>query len=406
MNSILAGMRVIESSAFIAAPYAGMMLAQSGAQVIRVDMPGGGLDYRRWPVTEDGHSLYWHGLNKAKQSICIDVRKSEGRELLSRLVCAPGEENGIFLTNLPLQSPLDMAGLRQQRADVIVASIIGSRSGANAVDYTVNAASGFPMMTGPAGHGGPVNSVIPAWDLLAGASTAFGVLAAVLHRRACGEGQLLQLALEDIALGTVGHLGYIAEAQLQGAERPRLGNDIYGSFGRDFRTRDGELLMITAFTPKQWQSLLNATGMSERATALAAALGLDFSKEGDRYRGRAPISMLLEQWVGERSADQVEQAFAGKGVCYGWYRTVLDLVRRDSRCSEANPLFSTVQQPGLGAYLMPGSAIDFEASARRPSAPAPVLGADTDRVLQEVLGMSSVQVKGLREREVVAGPTA
>ena len=101
MNGMLRGLRVIEGSAFIAAPSAGMTLAQMGAEVIRFDPLGGGLDYRRWPVTEDGASLYWAGLNKGKKSFAVDIRSPRGRELLTRLICTPGENNGIFLTNFP-----------------------------------------------------------------------------------------------------------------------------------------------------------------------------------------------------------------------------------------------------------------------------------------------------------------
>jgi len=101
MNRILSGLRIVESSAFIAAPYAGMTLAQMGAEVIRVDPIGGGLDYRRWPVTANGASLYWAGLNKGKKSACIDFRKPEGRALLGDLITAPGAGGGIFLTTSP-----------------------------------------------------------------------------------------------------------------------------------------------------------------------------------------------------------------------------------------------------------------------------------------------------------------
>ncbi len=80
-NPLLAGMRVVEASAFVAAPLGGMTLAQLGADVIRIDPPGGGLDHRRWPVTDDNVSLFWCGLNKGKRSVCIDLGHAEGREL-------------------------------------------------------------------------------------------------------------------------------------------------------------------------------------------------------------------------------------------------------------------------------------------------------------------------------------
>ena len=91
MTGILAGLRVVESGAFIAGPSAGLALAQLGAEVIRIDPLGGGLDSQRWPVTRDGKSLYWVGLNKGKRSIRIDIGKPEGRELASALIAAPGE---------------------------------------------------------------------------------------------------------------------------------------------------------------------------------------------------------------------------------------------------------------------------------------------------------------------------
>ncbi len=90
MQAILQGMRVVEGSAFIAAPSGGMTLAQLGADVIRFDLIGGGLDYRRWPIDGKGNSLYWHGLNKGKRSIAIDFRQAEGQELLSELIARPG----------------------------------------------------------------------------------------------------------------------------------------------------------------------------------------------------------------------------------------------------------------------------------------------------------------------------
>jgi 2-methylfumaryl-CoA isomerase len=89
-QGILHGMRIVEGSAFVAMPSGGMTLAQMGADVIRFDPIGGGLDYTRWPVTLDGrHSLFWAGLNKGKRSLAVDFRRAEGQELITRLICAP-----------------------------------------------------------------------------------------------------------------------------------------------------------------------------------------------------------------------------------------------------------------------------------------------------------------------------
>ncbi|MBC7938434.1 MAG: CoA transferase, partial [Chitinophagaceae bacterium] len=101
MKGILQGLRVVEGSAFVAAPLGGMTLAQLGADVIRFDPIGGGLDHRRWPVTADGRSLFWAGLNKGKRSIAVDIRKPRGQELLTQIICAPGADAGLFSTNFP-----------------------------------------------------------------------------------------------------------------------------------------------------------------------------------------------------------------------------------------------------------------------------------------------------------------
>ena len=96
MYDLLSGLTVIEGSAFVAAPLGGMTLAQLGANVIRFDPIGGGMDFKRWPLDKKGNSLYWSGLNKGKKSITINIRKEEGRDLIKSLICAPGPENGIF----------------------------------------------------------------------------------------------------------------------------------------------------------------------------------------------------------------------------------------------------------------------------------------------------------------------
>jgi len=133
-------LRVIESSAFIAAPLAGLTLAQFGADVIRVEMIGGGIDYGRLPLMPSGRSLYWTGLNKAKRSIAIDLRRPEGRELVQDLVTAGGENGGILLTNI-VSKWLSHQALAKRRSDVISCMIEGNPDGTTAVDYTVNCAT-------------------------------------------------------------------------------------------------------------------------------------------------------------------------------------------------------------------------------------------------------------------------
>ena len=179
MYDMLEGLTVVEGSAFVAAPLGGMTLAQLGAEVIRFDPPGGGMDFRRWPLDDGGTSLYWAGLNKAKKSFAVDIRKPEGRELVTALICRPGPGNGLLLTNHPPGGPLDYDKLKPRRDDVIVLNVLGHFDGGTAVDYTVNCGVGYAWATGPRDLGRPVNNMLPAWDLATGATAATASTATV-----------------------------------------------------------------------------------------------------------------------------------------------------------------------------------------------------------------------------------
>ncbi len=294
---LLSGLRVVEGSAFVAAPLGGLTLAQLGADVIRFDTIGGGLDYRRWPVTEEGVSLYWAGLNKGKRSIAINLSKPEGRALATTLITAPGDDAGIFLSNFPESGWLSDARLREQRADLVYLNIVGNPDESTAVDYTVNAASGIATATGPVGSLFPVNNALPAWDIATGLNAVIGILAAERHRRTTGEGQLVKLSLADVAFTMVANLGFLAQAQVTHENRPPLGNDMYGAFGRDFATRDGRRVMVVAISLNQWHTLVAATGIEEHLAPMERAFNADFRKEEDRYRARDGIAALVEALV-------------------------------------------------------------------------------------------------------------
>jgi len=402
---ILSGLRVIEGSAFVAAPLGGMNLAQLGAEVIRFDAIGGGLDHGRWPLAPDGRfSLFWAGLNKGKKSIAVDFRQEQGRDLLTRLITLPGDEAGIFSTNFPARGWLSYEALKAYREDLIMVCLVGRRDGGSEVDYTVNPQLGLPAMTGPEDDPAPVNHVLPAWDLIAGQTMATAVLAAERHRRMTGQGQRVKLALKDIALATLGHLGMLAEHSLSGEDRPKQGNYLYGAFGRDFQTRDGHRVMVVGLTASQWKCLLAATGLAPDVAALGERLGLDLADEGNRYRARHELARLMETWTGTRGLAEIETLFDEHRVTWAPYRSVGEALRLDPDCSEDNPMFSMVDQPGIGRWLVPGSPLDFSAVANPEPGCAPRLGEHTDEILLEHLGLSEAELGRLHDAGVVAGP--
>ena len=227
------------------------------------------------------------------------------------------------------------------------------------------------------------------------------ILAAERHCRRSGQGQLVKFALLDVALAVAGHLGYLAEVQINGTERERTGNDLYGAFGRDFLTADGRRVMVVGLTPRQWQTIGEATGLAETLTAAGCAAGLDFSQEGDRYKGRNAIAALLGPWIAARPYWEVAAAFDAAGVCWGPYQGFKELLETDPECSPANPLFAEIEQPDIGRTLAPGIPLDFSATASVPPAPAPRLGADTEYVLADILGLAAGEVGRLVDAGLV-----
>lgn len=406
MPGILDGLRIVEGSAFVAAPLGGMTLAQLGAQVIRFDPIGGGLDRGRWPVTTEGRSLFWAGLNKGKRSIQIDLACEAGRELVAALITAPGPDAGLFLTNFPARGFLDYDRLAARRPDLIMVNIVGNHDGTSAVDYTVNPATGFPWATGPRHLSVPFNHLLPAWDAITGALATAGLLAAERARARTGAGQYVQIALSDTAFWMVGNLGKIAEVQINRHERAKDGNYLYGAFGRDFSTKDGHRVMIVALTLRQWRNLVTATGLQDSFDAIARLMNVDLDEEGERFAARELLGATLKPWVLSRTLQELRETFDEHGVSWGPYQTFTELVEHDPRCSVANPMFAEVNQPGIGTYLMPGSPLAFTGAERLRPARAPVLGEHTDEVLAGVLGLSEAEIGRLHDQGVVAGPTA
>jgi 2-methylfumaryl-CoA isomerase len=400
----LEGLRIVEGSAFVAAPLGGMTLAQLGADVIRFDNIGGGIDYHRWPCTPDGTSLFWASMNKGKRSLAVDVRRPEGQELVTQLICAPGDDAGVFLSNFPESGWLSDRTLRARRADLIYVNVLGNPDGTTAVDYTVNPASGFAYATGPAGGALPTNHVLPAWDMATGLHAAIAVLTAERRRTRKGVGDLVTVSLADVAFAMVSNLGYLAQAQVLHGDRPPIGNDMYGAFGRDFPTADGRRVMVVAISLRQWRSLVDATEIAEHLQGVEQAFEVDLSQEGDRFKARDALAALIGRWINVRSLEEIANRFDDHGVCWGAYQTFRQLFENDWRCSPQNPMFADIDQPGIGKVRAAGTPLAFSTLAREDAAPAPLLGQHTDAILGDVLALTGIEIGRLHDAGVVAGP--
>ena len=401
MYDLLSGLSIIEASSFVASPTAGLYCAQMGAEVIRVDHKAGGLDYDRYMLTKEGRSLSWENLNRAKKSVALDLRSGEGRELLVEL----SAKTGNLITNLPEKSFLSHGAIAARRPDLVSVRIMGWHDGRQAMDFTVNAASGYPLMCGPEdwdpATAPPVNQVLPAWDFVTGAYCAFALLAGLRHRDASGEGSEIRVPLGDVAIGTMANSGAMAEMLYRGGDRERLGNAIWGAFGRDFRSRDGVRFMVAALTAKQWDGLVAAFDLADEIAELENELNVRFA-DGDRPRFEHRHRLF--ELFGTRSQTYDWHALSDRltqhGTTFERYRTMHEAAN-DAELVTDNPLFGpSPANPSGFEYPATRSFANIPTlDAGLPRA-APYLGQHTEEVLADRLGLASGAIGDLVDRGI------
>ena len=218
-----------------------------------------------------------------------------------------------------------------------------------------------------------------------------------------GQGQRIVLPLQDMALSVTSALGYLGEAVVNETDRPRYGNEIFGTFGRDFRTSDGRFVMICIFSDRHVDALAAAGGFAAAFKKIEAATGVDLKTDAGRWTARAELCAVIEPWVASLSADAVGTALKKAGALWAPYQTFRELAT-DKDAVQDNPLFTVLDQPGIGRYPVAGSPLQFGAVARQPPVGAPTLGQHTDEILSGILGLPDHEIARLHDEKVVGGP--
>jgi len=401
MYNLLSGLKIVEVSSFVASPTAGLYCAQMGAEVIRIDHKAGGLDYDRYLLTREGRSLSWENLNRAKKSLALDLQSGEGRELTVELAARTGQ----LITNLPVNSFLSHEAVARERADLVSVRIMGWHDGRQAMDFTVNAASGYPLMTGPenweAATAPPINQIMPAWDFITGAYCSFALLAGLRHRDATGQGSELRVPLGDVAIGTLANSGAMAEMLYRGADRERIGNAIWGAFGRDFLSRDGQRFMVAALTAKQWSALLDAFEVAEQVAKLESSMSVKFDTDHARFTHRHALFELFQHAANTFDYADLAQRLAKAGATFERYRTAYEAAN-DPELVADNPFFGpSPANPSGFAYPATRSFANIPSEPAGDPRPAPYLGEHSEEVLAESLGLSSAEIGKLIDRGIV-----
>ena len=391
----LDGIRVLDLSRVIAGPWCGALLADMGADVLKVEGVSDLDESRTWPPHKDGESAAYLLFNRNKRGMTLDLKAPEGVEIVKKLVAQSDVVIENFRTGTMESFGLGWDVLSAINPRLVYCSIsafgrTGPRKDSAGYEALLQAFSGIMSITGEPG-GAPVRAGVSFLDLSTGIFTAFGVVNALLYRERTGLGQrvdgsLLETAVSLLAFHAEGYLLTGAIPKALGSGHPSL------SPYRNFLCKDGQWVFIAAANDRFWGRLAPALGLAD------VAADPRFAKNVDRVKYRAELEGILEKTIGAMEREPLLKVLEDAGVPATPVNTV-DQVMDDPQTA-ARGMVDWVTHPVLGEIPVVSTPVKFSAMKAGVRTAAPVRGQHTDEVLTD-LGYTASEIAVLREKNVI-----
>lgn len=389
-GSALEGLKVLDLGRVIAAPFAAAILADLGADVIKVEMPGVGDNARDNLPMKDGESTYFINFNRSKRGITIDMKK--GRDILIKLI----QKADVVLENFR-PGVMDKLGFGYEELSKINPSIImasvsgfgqnGPYSQRAGYDPLAQAMSGMMDITGYPGSA-PVRAGASVADIMAGQNAAIGILAALQHRNNTGEGQYIDVSLLDSTIVSMASVvqGYLTDKNYIPTRR---GNGyLAGSPGGLYECKDGSLV-IMALGDRAWRRLVDLMGQEELLT------DPKFETNEKRVENYPELDEIVNAWSRNYEVKELESIILKAGLPAGAALTVPQMYEEE-HVKVAREMFTTVDHPIIGEVEITNQGIKMSKTSPYVRSSSPLLGEHTEEILKEV-GYSDEEISLFRE---------
>lgn len=396
MDKVLAGVRILDFSRWFAGPYAGTLLAQMGAEVIKIEKPSGEEDRKFGPFAPGGESMLTMVTSQNRQGITLNLLSQKGKELCHRLV----EKSDVVLHNFVISSEeakiVSYEALKEVNPAIIVAAVSGfGPTGPYAerpcFDTIAQALSGSMSYTGFPEN--PPTRAGVAWvDFSSGSHLALGIMFALYHRMKTGRGQDIDVALLDVAVSCVAGLAVAAEAKVAGFVRTQQGNHSYHTFTDCFEAKDGWIMLGVSTNPI-WRRFLRAMGREDLKDDPR------FKDDESRYLNSRFIHPFAADWMKARTVDEIVETLSKARVPCSQVNDVAQMIE-DPQVKSREALVD-IEYPNVGKIPMPGVTVKMSETPGSIDRRAPQPGEHNEEVYTALLGLTTEELSQLKAEEAI-----
>lgn len=392
----LEGIRVLDLSRFQASPLCGMILADMGAEVIRIEPPEGAPDRTWGQLGPDGETLLYKIVSRNKKGITLNMDSAEGKEIFYELVRYSDIVLHNFTPGAPIAKELNYDILKRYNKKIIVGIVSGyGQTGPDAenpcFDSVAQARSGSMVINGFPGEQF-VKTGIPYIDVASGFMATIGVLLALYYREKTGKGQVVDVSLFDTAFFATQSVGTLLLYTLSGEIRKQIGNRGFHSYNGCFKTKD-RWVQIAIPTNSIWRRFLKAIGREDLKDDVR------FKNDMERFYNADIIDPIVQQWIEVKTSKDVIEILQRARVPCSVVNTINELL--DDQQVKSRQMIEFIDYPGVGKIPVPGIPVKLSLTPGSIRMPSPRIGEHNEEVYSKILGFNSEKIYNLRKKGII-----